>query len=122
MPRADRTEQGFTLIEVLVALAVFSIAALTLVNLAGENTRTASDTEARVIAGFVADNKVSESIIGWPALGVTSGQERAGDRDWRWTRRVSATSVAELVRIDVRVTDARGGRTLAEVVAFRGRR
>lgn len=121
MPRPAPDQQGFTLIEVLVALAVFSIAALTLVNLSGENTRTSIDTEARVIAGFVADNKVNESVIGWPPQGVTSGVERAGDRDWRWTRRVGPTSEPEMVRIDVRVSDARGGRTLAEVTAFRGR-
>jgi hypothetical protein len=48
--------------------------------------------------------------------------ERAGDRDWRWTRRVSRTPEPDMVRIDVRVSDTQGGRTLAEITAFRGRR
>lgn len=121
MPRPP-AEQGFSLIEVLVALTVFSIAALALVNLGGENIRTAQAIESRVIAGIVAENRASEALIDWPPLGETSGEDRAGDRAWRWVRRVSRTDDQEVVRIDVRVTQSRRGRTLAEVTVFRGRR
>src|SRR3546814_2047728 len=43
MRRADRRAplRGFSLIEMLVAVAVLSLVALALLNLAGENTRTA---------------------------------------------------------------------------------
>lgn len=121
MPRRTG-EAGFSLIEVLVALSVFSIAALTLVNLGGENVRTARAIESRVLAGFVAENRASEALIDWPPLGVTSGQDHAGGRKWRWVRRVARTDDPEVVRIDVAVTPAPSGRTLAEVTVFRGRR
>ncbi|HRD46996.1 MAG TPA: type II secretion system minor pseudopilin GspI [Caulobacter sp.] len=115
-------EQGFSLIEVLVALAVFSVAALALVDLGGENIRTARAIEARVIAGVVAESRASEAVIDWPPLGETSGEDRAGDRSWRWVRKVSRTDDPEIVRVDVVVTPAPRGRTLAEVTVFRGRR
>lgn len=120
MPRPP-SEHGFSLIEVLVALTVFSVAALALVNLGGENIRSARAIEARVIAGIVAENRAAEALIDWPPLGETTGQDRAGGRSWRWVRRVSRTADQEIVRVDVLVSPAPIGRTLAEVTAFRGR-
>lgn len=121
MPSA-RAEAGFTLIEVLVALAVFSLAALTLVNLSGENIRTAASLEARTLASVVAENRAIEAMVDWPPLGVTSGIDMAGERPWRWTRRVSRTDDPEVARIDVVVAEQAGRTTLAEVTVFRGRR
>ena len=51
------TAGGFSLIEMLVALAVFSLAVIALLHLAGQNTRAASVIEERVLAGVVADNR-----------------------------------------------------------------
>jgi general secretion pathway protein I len=118
----QRAEQGFTLIEVLVAMSVFSIAALALVNVSGENTRTAAAIEARVIAGVVADNRIAEALIDWPPIGESAGVDQAGDRPWRWVRKVSRTSDPEVLRIDVIVGRPDDRRTLAEATAFRGRR
>lgn len=120
--RCKAAEAGFTLIEVLVALAVFSLAALTLVNLSGENVRTARALEARTLASVVAENRAVEAMVEWPAPGVTSGVDMAGDRPWRWTRRVSRTDDPEVARVDVIVGEPAGRATLAEVTVFRGRR
>ena len=49
-PRRD----GFTLIEMLVALAVFALAAMALMKLTIESTRTAAMLEQRTVAGMVA--------------------------------------------------------------------
>ncbi|MFP5297125.1 MAG: prepilin-type N-terminal cleavage/methylation domain-containing protein, partial [Alphaproteobacteria bacterium] len=43
----DPARQGFSLVELLVALAVFSLAAMALLNLSGENTRSAARVEDR---------------------------------------------------------------------------
>src|SRR5690606_12602256 len=67
MRRADRRAWGFSLIELLVALAVFSLVALALLNLAGENTRTAVVIEERVLAGVVADNRAIEVMLATPS-------------------------------------------------------
>lgn len=122
MRRADRRARGFSLIEMLVAMAVFSLVALALLNLAGENTRTAVVIEERVLAGVVADNRAVEAMLATPAelAAQSAGIEAAGDRDWRWTRTVSPTDMDAIVRVDVTVMPTGEDRVVAEASVFRG--
>ncbi|HVI34461.1 type II secretion system minor pseudopilin GspI [Phenylobacterium sp.] len=118
-----RAEAGFTLLEMLVALAVLSLGALALLNLAGENTRQAGAVESRLFAGIVAENQAIEALTAPapPALGQASGVASAGGQAWRWTRRVSRTADPAILRIDVRVAARPGALTAGEVTVFRGR-
>ena len=115
-------ERGFTLIEVMVAMAVFGLAVLALLNLTGENVRAAAGAETRVMAAVVADNQAIEALTSQvpPALGVARGQETEGGRVWRWTRKVGRTADPQILSIAVRVSDPLGRSTAAEVVVFRG--
>jgi len=119
-PSAD---QGFTLIEMLVALAVFSLAVLALLNLAGENTRTAGAVQTRFFAGLVAENQAIETLIAEapPVLGISDGDAVQGGATWRWRREVRRTSDPDILRIDVRVSEPGSSSTAAETTVFRGR-
>lgn len=116
-----RPATGFSLIEMLVALAVFSLVVLGLLNLAGENTRTAFVIEERVLAGVVADNLAVEAMTAEPSVlaGATSGSEIAGGRTWRWTRELASTDDANIARIDIVVMPAEEARIAAEASLFR---
>lgn len=119
MPRA---EQGFTLLEMLVALAVFSLAALALINLAGENARTAGVVEARTLAAVVAENRAVEAVTASAAiLGESKGEEVQGGRPFAWRRIVSQTDDSAMLRVDVSVSEKGSAQTLAALTAFRGR-
>jgi general secretion pathway protein I len=120
----SRHADGFTLLEMLVALTVLSLAVLALVNLAGENSRTGVVIEERVFAGVIADNRAIEALTSLrpPALGETSGRESAADRIWRWTRRVSETPEPGVLRVDVAVMREAGDQVLGAVTIFRGTR
>lgn len=115
-------DHGFTLIEVLVALAIMSLAVLALLNLAGENTRAASAAETRAMAAVVAENRAVEDMAAPapPALGESAGDEVAGGRKWRWTRTVATTADPTVLRIDVRVVREGARQTAGEVSVFRG--
>ncbi|NBB51524.1 type II secretion system minor pseudopilin GspI [Rhizobium sp. CRIBSB] len=118
-PRPGRSRQGFTLLEVLVALAVFSLMAVALLHLAGENTRSAARVEARVLGGMVAENLAVQaySLPNPPALGRTEGSLANAGRTWRWIQDVARTDDPGILRIDVRVADADG--QVADVTLFR---
>ena len=107
-PRAG--EEGFTLIEIMVALAVFSLAAMALVRLESATIRGAAILDETVVAQMVARNVAIAAVTDpqAPALGRTSGVEVNGGRSWKWTRIVSGTGDARVVRIDVAVANAGG--------------
>lgn len=119
-PARPAGRSGFSLIELLVALAVFSLAALALLNLSGENTRSAARVETRTLGGIVAENLAVEAMIA-PQLaeGDSNGRQALAGRNWRWTRTVSATDDPDLLRIEIRVTE--NGDQAAARTVFRSR-
>jgi len=114
-------EQGFSLLEVVVALAVFSLGALAAMNVLGQGSRSATAQEDRLIAGIVAENQLAEAMLqaASPALGLTNGTERAMSRDWAWELRVGPSPVPRILRIDVAVRMQGGRLVLAELSSFR---
>lgn len=104
--RAD----GFTLIEVMVALAVFSLAALALLRLEGATLRSTGVLQSTLLAQMVARNVAIEAVTDAqpPVNGASGGVEQNGGRTWRWTRQVSDTGAADVLRVDVAVADERG--------------
>lgn len=115
-------QPGFSLIECMVALAVFSIAVLALLNAQGESLRSSAGIEDRAFAQIVAENRMVEimALPETPALGLASGEEWAGARPWTWSQRVSRTPQSDIRRIEVAVHGTKSEQVLASVVAFRG--
>ncbi len=111
---------GFTLVEVLVALAIFSLAALALLRLEGAALGTTARLDEKAIAAIVAQNQAIAVMLAPlpPSYGATSGVEDNAGRRWRWTRLVSRTPDARLQRVDVRVAGGDGG-TAASVTMIR---
>jgi len=115
------SERGFTILEMLVAIAILSLGAVALLNLAGESTRTAAALRTRLFAGIVADNRAIEAVTsaGPLAIGATSGVEMAGGEAWRWTRRVARGADSDILRVTVTVSPPQTTRTAGEAIVFR---
>ena len=96
---------GFTLLEIMVALAIFSLAALAMVRLQGYSVRSTSNLGDSSMAWQVARN-VAVEILSNPApptLGETRGEEMNGGQNWRWTATASPTDDTRLVMVDIDV-------------------
>lgn len=108
--RDSRRQSGFTLIEMMVALAIFSLAALALVRLIGATVRNTGEIETRTLGQIVTNNLAVEILTDAkpPTRGSIEGVVNNGGRQWRWTRDVKATADARIVRIDIQVTDQFG--------------
>lgn len=109
-PLNRSAEYGFTLLEMLVALVVFSLAALALVRLEGATIRNTADLETQVVAQMVARNVAVETLIDprAPTLGKSDGDVENGGRKWRWQRQTALTADERIARVDVAVFDAEG--------------
>ncbi|MEZ5936597.1 MAG: type II secretion system minor pseudopilin GspI [Hyphomonadaceae bacterium] len=120
--RDDATldQAGFSLLEVMVALAIFSLAALAVLNVLAQSQQAQARTELRTAAQILAENQVAEALAASrpPAIGETSGQEDVLSRPLNWIMTVSPTSEARILRIDVRVRERDGQQTLAEITSF----
>jgi len=112
---------GFTLIEVLVALAIVSIALLSALRAAGQGTNNVDELRSRLLAGWVAENLLAEhrARADWLPLGMQRGAAREGGLDFAWREEVIATPNAAFRRVDVRVfATAEESHSLAHLAGF----
>ncbi len=96
---------GFTLLEIMVALAIFSLAALAMVRLQGYSVRSTANLGDSSMAWQVARN-VAVEILSNPApptLGETRGEEINGGQNWVWTATTRSTDDRRLVTVDIAV-------------------
>lgn len=112
---------GFTLIEVLVALAIISIALIASLRVAGGGTNSVGELRARLLAGWVAENILAEQRARgvWLPLGMQHGTEHQGKIEFAWREEVIATPNVLFRRVDVRVfAPSEETHALAHLVGF----
>ena len=111
------SETGFTLLEMLVAVSVLSIAALALVRLDAFTLRSTADLTANTTAQIVAGNKAVDLTTdpAAPSIGVATDGVSNGGQTWRVTSRVVATADPSLLRIDISVS-GNGGRANLTII------
>ncbi|MEA1072875.1 type II secretion system minor pseudopilin GspI [Sphingomonas sp. LY160] len=109
--RRVSSESGFTLIEMLVALSVFAIAALALLRLDGFAVATTADLDARLVADLVVQNEaaLAQTDVGPIVRGATTRPVTNAGRAFVVTRTVTPTADQRLVRIDLLAIE-QGGR------------
>jgi len=84
---------GFTLIEVMVALTIVAIALASLIKASGGHTNSAAYLKSKTLAHYVAMNEVTQLQIdnAWPDLGTTRKSTDMAGIEWFWTREVKKT-------------------------------
>lgn len=106
MPRAER---GFTLLEIVIALAIAALGIAAVAKATGGAATVAAETKERLLAVWVAGNRLSELRItrAWPDSGNTELVRSMGGRSWHLTQTVVETPDDDVRRVSVEVyTDA----------------
>lgn len=119
---------GFTLIEVLVALAILGVTLGALVKASSEHTRNTHYLQERTLAHWVGQNLVARYEAGLivPERGSTTGSVRQAGQDWAYRldigeeRPEAPLELPPVLRIEVTVWPAAGPPTdvRARVVGY----
>jgi general secretion pathway protein I len=116
-----RPQGGFTLLEVMVALAVIAFALAAAVSAVSGNTRNAAGLQQRTYAHWVAMNKLAEMQLSdpWPAMTTTTGSSLLARHEWFWRMKVSAAADKSVRQVDISVrADEDDESSLVTLTAF----
>jgi general secretion pathway protein I len=114
LPR-KRSLRGFTLIEVMVALAIFVALAIALNSVMGANVQGTTRMEEKTLAAWVASNKLVELQVyqRWPGNGRQDDESEFAGRRWFVQVEVSNGPFDDTRRVDIAVGPQQEG-ALAE--------
>jgi general secretion pathway protein I len=103
--------RGFTLIEMLVALAILAIALAAVQRSVSGSLDNAFELKQRLLASWVADNRLAElrATQVLPPVGETRGEEDQAGIRFHWKTEVSATPNPFVERVEIRVSNSTDG-------------
>ncbi len=100
------SERGFTLLEVMVALAIFATASIALYSAVQHITRNSAGLSERTQALWIADNRLNELRAGMLAPGQERQEQRVefGGRQWWLLTDSEPAPDSRLLKVSVRVS------------------
>jgi len=116
-----RTEHGFTLVEVLVALAVLTIALAAVMRALSQSIDTSASLRDHTVAMWVAQNRLAthQVLRDFPPQDTTEGDADMAGRTWHWLEQVTAApGEATMRQIHIEVRAATGPQPLATLTGF----
>lgn len=116
-----RFESGFSLVELLVAVAILSLAAVTLLESQTQAIGLTSAVEHRSLASIVAENRLNLAlgVVEPPTPGTRTGTDQQMGMEFVWRETVRPAPGNGLLIIDVTVTAGDSGQELARLTGFR---
>lgn len=98
-------QKAFTLVEVMVALAVIALGLAAVIKTVTSTTNNTIYLRDKTLAYWVAQNQISEIEVSTaaPKNGFTDGQETLAGLTWHWTRKVEGTEDPDTSRVEVTV-------------------
>lgn len=100
------SSRGFTLLELLVAMAIFATAGLAIMQTSSAHIRAVSQLEELTFAGYVANNQLQLAMLDpkWPPKEQSQGEVEMANRKWLWQQQVSKPGDEDLRLISVSVS------------------
>lgn len=102
-----KRQQGLTLIEVLIALAIVAIALTAIIKAASQNIRATTYLQEKTIATWVGQQVLNEARVGARRLPADDEKLRESTkmfgREWFWYAKRSATPNMHIKKMEVNV-------------------
>lgn len=112
-------DAGFTLVEVLAALLIFSFAIIGLTRAGTESVRAVTVLQDKAYAGIVADNQIIRARIRPLEIGFETGEESVSGKLYDWRVETSETESSGFYRIIVTVNAVETDQVIINRTAFR---
>jgi general secretion pathway protein I len=120
--QSDRSlgANGFTLIEMVVAVAILAMAMAAILSGMARYADNTAHLRERTVALWIAHNRLTEIELQptWPDVGRSDGEVQFGGQKWRWEAEVQGTTDDRLRRIDIRILSPQRDGDAASLSAF----
>ncbi|WP_417465500.1 type II secretion system minor pseudopilin GspI [Kordiimonas sp.] len=117
-----RADAGFSLLELLVAVAVLSLAAVTMIEHQAGGARMTSRVQVQALAATVAENRLAllktQDVA--PRAGSKTGEEEQLGVTFRWREEVRVISGSDMLALNVVVSLESSEAPVATLTGFRG--
>ncbi len=113
---------GFTLIEVMVALAIAGLSLAAVAASISQMVDAGFAMQERTYASWIAQNRIAELRLAneMPEVSSSSGELEFAALEWAWRATISETGVENLFRVDVEVSYAGSDDVIRTVTGFIG--
>jgi len=115
-----KTSAGFTLIEMLVALAVVAIALAAISSSYIHSFEVTDGLKERTLARWIAENHLVKRQLEtpWPATGTRQGNLQYADQEWSWEEIIKSSPDKDFRRIAIEVRKKDSSHIAAAIVAY----
>ncbi|MES9992759.1 MAG: type II secretion system minor pseudopilin GspI [Candidatus Thiodiazotropha sp.] len=116
-----RKYRGFTLLEILIALAILAIAFASIITVAANQATNVGYLRDKTLAHWVALNQLTEIQVSkeWLPTGKQQGDEEMGLHKWHWRRVVTKTPDDRVRQVEITVFRERGDdESITRLVSF----
>lgn len=96
---------GFTIIEVLVAMAILAVAGVAVIRSTSQHITAVSTLKEVTFSAWVAENRLVELQLDdqWPPANNKKGKSNMAGRQWYWRQKVEKVADDALRRVTVHV-------------------
>lgn len=117
-----RHSSGFTLIEVVIALAIAAVSLGALIATVSQMIDGSTSMRERTYASWIGQNRITEMRLAntLPEVSTTTSEVVFAGMEWELETTVSETGVENLFRVDVSVTRVGDIGSFAPVTGFIG--
>ena len=100
-------QQGLTLLEVMVALAIFALTATAIMKATSEHLHGINTLEDLTFATWVANNQLNDALVikRWPPENNEKGDMEMAGANWYWQQKVTDTQDPDLKQVEIIVAE-----------------
>ena len=116
--------RGFTLLELLVAMAIFATAGVAVMQVSSAHVRNLSQLEELTVARYIADNQMQLLMLEreWPGKDKQRGELEMANRRWLVQQQRSKVPDEDLRLIQIRVSLAESPEQVVfELTSYKGK-